>query len=54
LSKTTTPSGTGDDSSFNDANDKPFEKLLEIAEERSIDIILRNLQSKTMFERAFL
>jgi len=33
---------------------KPFEKLLEIADERSIDMILINLQSKTMFERAFL
>jgi nucleotide-binding universal stress UspA family protein len=33
---------------------QPFEKLLEIADERHIDIIVINLQSKTMLERAFL
>lgn len=33
---------------------KPFEKLLKIANEQHIDIIVINLQSKTMLERAFL
>jgi nucleotide-binding universal stress UspA family protein len=33
---------------------KPFEKLLEIASDRQVDIIVINLQSKTMLERAFL
>jgi nucleotide-binding universal stress UspA family protein len=33
---------------------KPFEKILEVATERSADIIVINLQSKGTFERAFL
>src|SRR5262245_21274279 len=33
---------------------KPFEKLLEIASDRHVDIVVINLQSKTILERAFL
>jgi len=33
---------------------KPFRKIVEIAEDRSIDIIVLNLQSKSMVERALL
>ena len=33
---------------------KPFEKILSVAEERGIDIIVLNLQSKGMLERAFI
>jgi nucleotide-binding universal stress UspA family protein len=33
---------------------KPFRKILEIAENRSIDVIVLNLQSKSIVERALL
>jgi nucleotide-binding universal stress UspA family protein len=33
---------------------KPFAKILEIAEERKMDVIVLNLQSKSTFDRAFL
>jgi nucleotide-binding universal stress UspA family protein len=33
---------------------KPFRKILEIAENRSIDVIVLNLQSKSVVERALL
>jgi nucleotide-binding universal stress UspA family protein len=33
---------------------KPFRKIVEIAEERGMDIIVLNLQSKSMLERALL
>jgi nucleotide-binding universal stress UspA family protein len=33
---------------------KPFQKIVEIAEDRSMDIIALNLQSKSMVERALL
>ena len=33
---------------------KPFEKILSVAEERAIDIIVLNLQGKGMLERAFI
>jgi nucleotide-binding universal stress UspA family protein len=33
---------------------KPFEKILEIAENRAMDIIVINMQSKTILQRAFL
>jgi nucleotide-binding universal stress UspA family protein len=33
---------------------KPFRKILEIAENRNIDVIVLNLQSKSMVERALL
>jgi nucleotide-binding universal stress UspA family protein len=33
---------------------KPFRKILEIAENRSIDVIVLNLQSKSIMERALL
>jgi nucleotide-binding universal stress UspA family protein len=33
---------------------KPYEKILEIADDRAIDIIVMNLQSKSTFDRAFL
>ena len=33
---------------------KPFRKIVEIAEERGMDIIVSNLQSKSMPERALL
>jgi nucleotide-binding universal stress UspA family protein len=33
---------------------KPFERILGIAEERGVDLIVLNLQSKSRFERAFI
>jgi nucleotide-binding universal stress UspA family protein len=33
---------------------KPFRKIVEIAEDRSMDIVVLNLQSKSMVERALL
>jgi nucleotide-binding universal stress UspA family protein len=33
---------------------KPFRKIVEIADERGMDIVVLNLQSKSLFERAFL
>jgi nucleotide-binding universal stress UspA family protein len=33
---------------------KPFEKILEVAQERGVDIIVLNLQSKSMVERALI
>jgi nucleotide-binding universal stress UspA family protein len=33
---------------------RPYEEILEVAEQRSMDIIVLNLQSKGVLERAFL
>jgi nucleotide-binding universal stress UspA family protein len=33
---------------------KPYERILEVAEERNMDCIVLNLQSKSLMERAFL
>ena len=36
------------------AEGKPFEKIIEFAQQRGTDLIILNLQSKSMLERAFL